>query len=45
VVEQLPKMGAIYGSAHVVFAAHGLTLDLSKEINGCAKQEDEINMV
>ena len=31
------KMAAIYGNAHVVFAAHGPNLGLNKEINTCTE--------
>jgi len=37
-------MGAIYGSAHIVFAAHGPKLGLNKEINTCTVEDDTSNI-
>jgi hypothetical protein len=42
-LEESPKMDAIYGSAHIVFAAHGPNLSLNKEINTCTVEDDNTN--
>jgi hypothetical protein len=36
-------MGAIYGSAYIVFAAYGPNLSLNKEINTYTVEDDNTN--